>query len=137
MLHDDYQAAAPPAARELTEIRRAAEAAFASYLASLPPDEATRDDGALPSAPGHACRAGSVGALTFAPLAYVRRRAGLSRQQLADAAGISARQLLRIEEGRSEPLLRTMVALAWALADAEGKPHREAEREIAALWRSR
>jgi len=46
-----------------------------------------------------------------------RQRAGLSQEQFAEAAGLSRRQIIRLEQGESRPLLSTLAKLAAVTSD--------------------
>ncbi|RMG96334.1 MAG: XRE family transcriptional regulator [Deltaproteobacteria bacterium] len=54
-------------------------------------------------------------------LRRLRRRAGLSQEALAERAGVHAKHVQRIERGRCNPNLSTLVALAAALEVSVGR----------------
>lgn len=62
--------------------------------------------------------------LTDCPLKEARQKAGMTQKELADASGVNARQIQRIENGESE-IGNVTLANAAALADALGVDVRE------------
>ncbi len=51
-----------------------------------------------------------------------RRAAGLSQQQLADAAGLRQETLSRLESGKHSPTVRTLKKIETALKKSAAKP---------------
>lgn len=57
----------------------------------------------------------NVGAWLAANVVHLRARAGLSQEELADAAGLAPRHLQKLEAGTVNATLATIVSLAKAL----------------------
>jgi len=70
-----------------------------------------------------------------ARLRTLRKAAGLTQEQLAEAAGVGPEHLSKIETARRFPSLETLIRLASALsaepADLIGRPGRDARSERA------
>ena len=62
-------------------------------------------------------------------MAAARRRAGLTQAELAEASGVTDETISRIERGRYEPAVSTLIQLADALDTGIDQLAREGERE--------
>jgi transcriptional regulator with XRE-family HTH domain len=62
-------------------------------------------------------------------VAAARRRAGLTQAELAEASGVTDETISRIERGRYEPAVSTLIQLADALDTSIDQLAREGERE--------
>jgi len=69
-------------------------------------------------------------------VAAVRRRAGLTQAELAEASGVTDETISRIERGRYEPAVSTLFQLADALDTSIDQLAREGERERASPRRA-